>query len=99
MTMKFECASCGKVQVVRQIGPDGDAGCVGPNDPPRGWRSIWTMIEAYTDDDGGMHRVAGEVTHSCDECNAHMGVDEHLEAETAGRVVAMRSFAKHEMKA
>ena len=78
--MQFKCNSCGQVTDVPQRGAEGSTDCVGPDEPPDGWRTIWTMIQV-SDGQGGMETSAGEVLHSCDECSRNLDVDEHHEAE------------------
>lgn len=85
MTMQFKCNSCGESTDVPQTGADGGAGCVEPSSPPKGWRTIWTVIEQATSGDGGATSSTGDVLHSCPDCNAQMSVDEHHEAEFEAR--------------
>lgn len=83
--MAFKCDTCGRSTEVPQMGPEDDASCIAPDGPPKGWRSIWTQIEEYEDDEGGATRSTSQVSHACAECSAGMAVEEHLEAEHRSR--------------
>jgi hypothetical protein len=93
VTMKFECNSCGQIADVPQTGPADSASCTEPSQPPAGWREIFTTINEH-DEDGNIQTSAGEVLHSCADCNAQMSVDEHHEAEFEGRKRGMAGSKK-----
>lgn len=88
MTMQFRCDCCGAVTDISQEGAADGASVSNDGGPPEGWRTIFTVIEEYGEDDL-ITQSAGEVLHSCADCNAHMDVDEHHEAELESRRVAM----------
>ena len=83
--MQFRCNSCGGIAEVPQDGADGNAGAVEPSSPPNGWRTIWTVIEEATNGRGEASTSVGWVSHSCPDCNVHMSVSEHHEAEFRAR--------------
>ena len=89
MTMQFKCNCCGQVAAIPQLGPGGSASDLEPNAPPKGWRVIYTRIEEH-DGDGRYRTNVSEVLHSCADCNTHMSLDEHLEAEYEARKKDMR---------
>ncbi len=77
MSVQFTCDCCGD----RAAAPDLEEEII---QPPEGWRSIRTVIDERAG--SGERTTEGEKAHTCAECNAHMDVDEHLEAEHAQRL-------------
>lgn len=95
--MQFKCNCCGKVEDIDQWGAGDGASVSNSGDPPDRWRTIFTVIEEH-DGKGGTSTSTGEVLHSCDDCNAYMTVEEHLEAEFEGRKLKMETPAAERAK-
>lgn len=73
VVMSIKCDCCGKVVDIPD--EEDEAIC-----PPKDWRRIRTVIDGFVDD-RCFNTYTSENAHSCDDCNVHMSVEEHIEAE------------------
>ena len=83
--INFKCDCCGREVEYTEYGDDGEV----PH-PPNGWRRIYTHIDEFNEK-GSFSEDTSECAHSCDDCNQHMPVEEHLEAEATSRKASMRT--------
>ena len=83
MAVEFICDCCGASAHVEDAVDEVIS-------PPKGWRKRHTVIVEYVSSGGNFNEYDSEHAHSCADCNEHMTIDEHIEAEAAARLVSMR---------